>query len=85
MNLYSIRDHKAGASHAPYTAQNDGIAMRYAANLMTDNPTSDLARYPNDYALYRLGSFDSVANLVKGLPDGGEHVSDMSVIKEIVK
>lgn len=84
MNLYTIRDNKASASMAPFTAQNHGIAMRFVFNVLTDQPQSDVARYPNDYTLYCLGEFDQVGNLVRGYQEA-QHVSDVAAIKEMMK
>lgn len=84
MKLYAIRDHKASVTHAPFTAQNHGIAMRFVANLIQDQPQSDIARHSNDYTVWCLGDFDQVANVVRGFEEA-EHVSDVAAIKELYK
>lgn len=57
LNVYSVHDRKAAVFARPFIAPNDGMALRsYAAAKM--DPTTELSKFPEDFALYRLGSFD---------------------------
>lgn len=57
MNLYSVLDVQVKSFCPPFSAVNDAVAKRdfaYAANDLTTN----VGRYPSDYKLYCIGSFD---------------------------
>ncbi len=57
LQVYSIYD-KAIASYArPFFFQTEGQAMRTFQDLVLD-PESELAKHSEDYALFKLGSFD---------------------------
>jgi len=55
--LYSVFDVKTQVFCKPFYAENDATALRgftYAAN----DKTTDIGRWPEDYSLFFLGSFD---------------------------
>jgi len=57
MNLYSVLDVQVKAFCPPFVAPNDGVAKRdfaYAAN----DPTTNVGKYPSDFKLFCIGSFD---------------------------
>lgn len=64
MKLYTILDEKAGHVSPPFTAENDQVAERLVKQSMV--PDSLLFRYPSDFALLRLGSYDDASGLVSG-------------------
>jgi len=56
-NLYSVYDSKSSSFCNPFSEQNDQTALRsftFAAN----DPSLDIGRYPADFTLFRIGSFD---------------------------
>lgn len=55
--IYSVRDAKADAFHPPMYLQNDDMAIR-AFGSMTRDENSLIHLYPEDYALWHLGTFD---------------------------
>ncbi len=57
MSLYVIYDSKAQIYNKPFCMQNDQVATRACIDLVND-PTTDCAKHPTDYALYWIGSYD---------------------------
>lgn len=57
INVYSVLDKQTDKYSNPFYAHNDTLAMRMYQKVQ-ENPESDLAKYPQDYKLVRLGSFD---------------------------
>lgn len=56
-NLYSVLDVQAQVFCPPFLCPNDGMAVRdfaYAAN----DKSTNVGKYPSDYKLYCIGSFD---------------------------
>lgn len=56
-HMFSVYDKKARCFCKPFSSENEQTATRafvYAAN----DPTSDIGRYPTDFALYYLGTFE---------------------------
>lgn len=57
MNFYSVFDSAVNAYMRPFVMQADNQAIR----MFTDeavNAESDISKHPEDYSLFRLGSFD---------------------------
>lgn len=57
IHLFSIRDLKAEAYNDPFYAPTTAVALRLFETNVKD-PNSDLAKYPADYRLYEVGSFN---------------------------
>lgn len=55
--LYSVYDKATCLYSNPYTALRDAEAVR-AFRALLDDPQSLHSRYPEDFALYRMGNFD---------------------------
>lgn len=55
--VYSIYDSKAGAFHQPFFSVNDQTAARACAAALDDSGTQ-LAKFPEDFTLYKVGFFD---------------------------
>ena len=57
LNVYSVYDSKAQTYNVPFFMKQDGQALRAFIDLV-NNPQTDVAKHPEDYALFLLGSFD---------------------------
>lgn len=57
MKLYAVRDVKADAFGAPMSIATKGLALRSFSDACLQ-PNSELGRYPEDYMLYELGSYE---------------------------
>lgn len=57
MNIYAIFDKAIGAYMRPFFMQADGQAIRAFTDLAVQ-ADHEIGQHPEDYSLYRLGSFD---------------------------
>lgn len=65
MNFYSVFDKGINAYMRPFPMQADGQAVR----AFTDeclNAETPLSKHPEDYALFRIGSFEDTTGVVEG-------------------
>ncbi|AXL14623.1 nonstructural protein [Microviridae sp.] len=60
LNMYVIYDAKAEVYNKPFYLLNDDVARRSAEQLMQDGNT-DIARHPEDFTMFKLGTFDDTA------------------------
>lgn len=59
LNAYSILDRKAAAFMSPFFMHQDGLAHRSFGDLVNDkNHQLGVNRHPEDYALYKVGTWD---------------------------
>lgn len=65
-SIYSIYDTKICAYMPPFFAITDGEAVRYVRGAVED-PNTMLNKYPEDYTLFCLGSFDDESGEVVSL------------------
>lgn len=56
-NIYTIFDSKAGFYNKPFYMVNDAVAMRSMGDMLQD-PNTELARNPEDFTLFKLGTYD---------------------------
>lgn len=63
MQLYSVHDSKAGMFSPPFVARSNGEACRMV--LLSAKPDTLLHKFPEDYSVYELGSFDEVSGAIK--------------------
>jgi len=61
--LYSVFDSKSRIFSTPFTSVNQFTALRDFSRASTD-PTSDINKFPEDYTLYELGSFDDNSGVI---------------------
>lgn len=58
-NLYSIFDKKSGTYMQPFVELTDGTATRQCMDLLK-NPNTPFSKFPEDFTLMRIGSWDEV-------------------------
>lgn len=60
-NLYAIHDAVAGYFMNPFVARNDAEAERILRNAVVDdsNPNNQFAHNPQDFSMFRVGTFCS--------------------------
>ena len=56
--LYSVRDLKAESFGFPIPADNVGLVLRQWCDAV-NSPDLPIINHPEDYALYRIGEFDT--------------------------
>lgn len=82
-NLYTIFDKKSEIYAAPFVELTDGTAIRVVSELLS-NTNSPFAKYPEDYTLVKIGSYDELT----GIPSGDtppETIMEIQTIKESLK
>ncbi len=70
MHVYSIYNTASGSYMRPFTAHADGEASRLFSDLVADEK-HPVGMHPEDYSLYRLGSFNDQngALTIEGAPE----------------
>lgn len=71
MKIFAIKDSKAGMFNSPFFQPTHGTAERSFKELLKD-PQSFVSKYPEDYDLYYLGTYDDITGVVK--PEQPQHV-----------
>jgi len=61
--IYSIQDSKTGIFCRPFIMQTEAAAMRDFAHA-ANSPDNDVGRYPTDFTIFRLGSFDDLTGRI---------------------
>jgi len=67
MRMYSVYDTKAEQYGNPVYCRTDGEARRQFAKVATDTQT-EIGQHPEDFMLFRVGSFDAEKGVVTGEP-----------------
>lgn len=67
LNIYSIRDLKGANYNTPFAQPTHGTAERSFTELVKD-PQSLVHKYPSDYELFHIGSFDDESGKLDALP-----------------
>lgn len=56
-SMFSVQDSKAGRFFPPYPAPNAGVGLRDFQDALR-NSNSPMAKHPEDYALFEVGTWD---------------------------
>lgn len=83
--MYSLYDKLAQGFVFPRCYNNDAMAVR-ALTEAVSSPQSKISQYPDDYSLYKIGTFDDLQGCLTCLnvPVLIKHASDcVSVIKKL--
>lgn len=64
INMYVIHDKLSGVYNKPFYLQNDQVAQRSAKQLLSD-PNSEISRSPEDYTLFKIGTFDDTSATIE--------------------
>lgn len=82
LKAYSIRDSKSEVFHTPFFQKTHGEAERSFKKL-TNDPSTDVNKYPEDFDLYYIGEYDD--NTGKWTPeDSPKHIIKAVQIKDIL-
>ncbi len=58
LQAYSIHDQAAKAFINPFFMHNDGLAIRAFSDNVNSKDDNNIAKHPDQFTLYHLGSFD---------------------------
>lgn len=64
--MYSVYDVKSKLYQVPFHSHNDGHAIRCFTD-MVRHEKSHLSRYPEDFILFNVGSFDDESGVISPL------------------
>jgi len=67
MRMYSVYDTKAEQYGTPVYCRTDAEARRQFGQVVNDENT-EFAKHPEDFLLYRVGSFDQESGIVTAEP-----------------
>jgi len=57
LQIYSVRDNKAGTFSRPFFEHTDAAAVRAFTTAARDNQ-SQISQFPDDFELHKIGEFD---------------------------
>lgn len=80
LKAYSIRDSKAEVYNTPFFSKTHGEAERNFAQLTRDDK-SMVNKYPEDYDLYHIGTYDDLSGVFTGLDTPQHIVKAVNLIK----
>lgn len=81
INAYTLYDRKSLVYHNPFFALTDGAATRIVSDIVGD-PNTSVGRHPNDYVLYRVGTYDDSLGLMLS-ESPIQHVIDANALVRI--
>lgn len=67
LKAFSILDTKVGQFGLPFFSHHSALAVRIVIEAASDENTS-IAKYPNDYVLYSIGSYDDTNGVLRADP-----------------
>jgi hypothetical protein len=82
LQMYSIRDAKSEAYHAPFMSHNVRDGMRRFHRILTE--AEIFKGYEEDYSLYHIGSFDDMSGEVEA-PENGKPVFVITALATLGK
>jgi len=77
--VFTVRDDKAAAYLNPFYVQNEALAIRAMRDCLGSSDHS-FAKYPEDYSLYQLGTYDDAQGKFE-LFDKPTHVANLVDLK----
>lgn len=80
LKMFSIRDSKGEIFNTPFYSKTHGEAERNFHQLVKDEK-STVSKYPEDFDLYYLGTYDDNTGVTKSL-DSPQHVIKAIVIRD---
>lgn len=65
LNIYTIKDAKAGTHAQPFFSVNHTTAMR-SFYVSVKDPSNPLSAYPEDFSLWHLGTYNDITGKLDG-------------------
>jgi len=82
LQVYSVRDAKAEIFNQPFLQKTHGEAERTFKNLVSD-PNSTVGKFPEDYSLYYLGTYDDSKGLYQSLAEPQHIIKAVNCLAKI--
>lgn len=64
--VYAVKDIKSGLFASPHHLTSDGVAIR-SFSMACENKESQINKFPEDYSLYHLGTFNIETGLLEAV------------------
>lgn len=81
MRIYAVYDDKARVYGTPQFMLTDGIAIRTLADVVKE-PSSMIAKHPEDFSMYELGSYDEASGKITPLENPAFLIRAVSLIED---
>ena len=82
--LYSVYDKKSQTYAQPIAEINDGTAQRLVCDILSNQPSHPWAKYPEDFELVRVGTFNELHGQVSDEQDPAGTVTQLSTLKTLI-
>lgn len=82
LQIYSIRDLKGSMYNVPFFQPTHGTAERSFNELIRD-PQSLVHKYPADYELFHVGTFDDETGRIETLPTPSPIISGLQLMRDV--
>lgn len=63
-NIFCVLDTKSASYGVPFFSVSRGSAIRALHHQLTNDRENMMFKYPNDFILYELGTYDDVSGLI---------------------
>lgn len=80
MQMFTIQDVRAEAFMRPFFMENEQTAVRAVGTMLVEQK-DDLSKFPEDYALWRIGMFCTIHGTVTAL-DAPEYIGNLANIQK---
>lgn len=84
MNLYSVRDIKAGYGN-PYCMHNDEMAIRDIKLAVNSDKPNIIRQFPEDFELVRLGTFDTTTGEIESKVNMIINCRELKTLEKVVE
>jgi hypothetical protein len=62
--LYSVYDRTGEIFEPPFVESTDGMAIRMIQTLVANNPQHPIARFGDDFILYKIGEYNPESGMI---------------------
>lgn len=83
--LYSVYDKKSQTYAQPIAEINDGTAQRLVCDILSNQPQHPWTKYPEDFELVRVGTFNELQGTVSDEEDPAGTVVQLTTLHTLLK
>jgi len=80
LQAYSVRDSKAEIFNVPFYGNTHGEAERSFMQV-TNDPASNISKFPEDYDLYHIGTYDQTTGILQPLATPQHMLKALAVVR----
>jgi hypothetical protein len=79
--LYSIYDRTGEIFEQPFMESTDGMAVRMIQTMVANNPQHPIARFGDDFILYKIGEFNPENGMITAVKHSP--IIELKEVKEV--